>query len=266
MGTTMTTTIRNTGTMVVALAVAALTVPNAQAQDFEWRGGLDRGEVVEVHGVNGRVDAVPGTGSQVIVTAEMREGDEGSVDDVRIDVVEHAGGVVICAMYPNRPGRRENRCAPGDTRLGNYENNTRVDFRIEVPAGVDLVAGTVNGDVEVRRIEGDVKASTVNGDIDVESEGMAEASTVNGSIRASMGSDLAHDLRFKTVNGSVTVSLPAGADADVEAATVNGALESDFPLTIQGRFSNRRMRGTIGDGGHALRMETVNGSVTIRRI
>lgn len=264
MGTTMMTTIRGTGAMVVALAAAAVTVPSAQAQDFEWRGGLDRGEAVEVHGVNGRIDAVAGTGSQVIVTAEMRESDRGRMEDVRIDVVEHAGGVVICAMYPNRPGRRENRCAPGDARLGNYENNTRVDFRIEVPAGVDLVAGTVNGDVEVRRIDGDVKASTVNGDVDVESGGNAEASTVNGSIRASMGSDLAQDLRFKTVNGSVTVSLPAGANADVEAATVNGSLESDFPLTVQGRFANRRMRGTIGDGGHMLRMETVNGSITIR--
>lgn len=265
MGTTMMTTIRGTGTMVVALAAAAVTVPSAQAQDFEWRGGLDRGEAVEVHGVNGRIDAVAGDGRQVIVTAEMREGNKGRVDDVRIEVVEHAGGVVICAMYPNRAGRRENRCAPGDTRLGNYENNTRVDFRIEVPAGVDLVAGTVNGDIEVRRIHGDVKASTVNGDVDVESGGNAEASTVNGSIRASMGSDLAQDLRFKTVNGSVTVSLPAGANADVEAATVNGSLESDFPLTIQGRFANRRMRGTIGDGGHVLRMETVNGNITIRR-
>lgn len=266
METTMTTTIRSMGTTVVALAAAAAIAPNAPAQDFEWRGGLDRGEVVEVHGVNGRVDAVAGSGSQVIVTAEMREGKKGRVDDVRIEVVEHAGGVVICAMYPNRPGRRENRCAPGDTRLGNYENDTRVDFRIEVPAGVDLVAGTVNGDVEVRRIDGNVKASTVNGDVDVESGGSAEASTVNGSIRASMAADLAEDLRFKTVNGSVTVSLPSDANADVEAATVNGSLESDFPLTVRGRFSNRRMHGTIGDGGHALRMETVNGSVTIRRL
>lgn len=265
MGTKMTTTIRSTGATVVALAAAALTVPSAQAQDFEWRGGLDRGEAVEVHGVNGRIEAVAGDGSQVVVTAEMREGNRGRVEDVRIDVVEHAGVVVICAMYPTRPGRRENRCAPGDTRLGNYENSTRVDFRVEVPAGVNLVAGTVNGDVEVRRVGGDVKASTVNGDVDVESGGTAEASTVNGSIRASMGSDLAEDLRFNTVNGSVTVSLPAGANADVEAATVNGSLESDFPLTVQGRFSNRRMRGTIGDGGHALRMETVNGSITIRR-
>ena len=269
MGTTLRTKamsrMRCASVAAVALAAAAVGAPTAEAQDFEWRGGLDLGDAIEVHGVNGKIEAVGGTGRQVVVTAEMREGDEGRMEDVRIDVVEHAGGVVICAMYPTRPGRRENRCAPGDTRLDNYENNTRVNFRIEVPAGIDLVAGTVNGDVEVRRIDGDVKASTVNGDVEVEAGGNAEASTVNGSIRAAMASDLAEDLRFRTVNGSVTVSLPAGANADVEAATINGSLESDFPLTIQGRFSNRRMRGSIGDGGHALLLETVNGSITIRR-
>lgn len=247
------------------LTVMAATAPAAPAQDFEWRGGLDQGDAVEVHGVNGRIEAVAATGSQVVVTAAKREGNKGGMDDVTIEVVEHGGGVVICAMYPSRPGRRENRCAPGDSRLSNYENDTRVDFRIEVPTGVNLVAGTVNGDVEVRRIAGDVQASTVNGDVDVESGGNAQASTVNGSIRASMASDPADDLRFNTVNGSVTVSLPADANADVEAATVNGSLESDFPLTVQGRFSNRRMRGTIGDGGHLLKLETVNGSVRIRR-
>lgn len=258
-------TVRSAGAAAVTFAAATAAAPTAQAQDFEWRGGLDRGDAVEVHGVNGRIDAVAATGRQVVVTARMREGDKGRLEDVEIDVVEHAGGVVICAMYPTRPGKSKNRCAPGDTRLSNYENNTRVDFRIEVPAGIDLVAGTVNGDVEVRRVDGSVRASTVNGDVDVESGGNAEASTVNGSIRASMASDLESDLRFKTVNGSVTVSLPAGSNADVEAATINGSLESDFPLTVRGRFSNRRMRGTIGDGGHVLRLETVNGSVTIRR-
>lgn len=251
--------------VAAALTVAAMAAPALHAQDFEWRGGLDTGDAVEVRGVNGRIEAVAGSGRQVVVTAEKREGGKGSAEDVTFDVVEHAGGVTICAMYPNRPGRRENRCAPGDSRLSNYQNNTRVDFRVEVPAGVNLVVGTVNGDVDVRRVGGDVKASTVNGDVDIESGGNAEASTVNGSIRASMASDLAEDLRFNTVNGSVTVSLPAGANAEVEAATVNGSLESDFPLTIQGRFSNRRMRGTIGDGGHLLKLETVNGSVTIRR-
>lgn len=251
------------GGLLVALATTA--TPAAAQEDFRWSGGLERGDAVEVRNINGRIEAVGGSGGQVVVTAVKREGRKGDPEGVTFDVVEHSGGVTICAMYPSRPGKRENRCEPGDSHLGNYDNDTRVDFRIEVPEGVDLVVGTVNGDVDVRRVAGDVKASTVNGDVEVESGGNAEASTVNGSVRAAMAGDLESDLRFSTVNGSLEVSLPEGANADVEAATVNGSLQSDFPLTIRGRFSNHRMQGTIGDGGHRLRLETVNGGIRIRR-
>lgn len=250
---------------LVVLATAFAAPDGAAAQDFEWAGELDSGEEIEVRGINGRIEATSATGNRLRVTAEMREGRKGDVEDVSIEVVEHANGVTVCAMYPTRPGERENRCAPGDSRLNNHDNDTRVDFRIEVPAGVNLRAGTVNGDVHVRRVAGDVRASTVNGDVDMEAGGNAEGSTVNGSIRAAMAGDLRTDLKLNTVNGSVTVALPPGANAEVEAATVNGSLESDFPLTVQGRFSNRRMRGTIGEGGHRLLLETVNGGVAIRR-
>lgn len=249
---------------LTAAALLAVAEP-AAAQDFEWSGTLDRGDALEVRGINGEIEAVATSGRQVKVTALKREGRRGNAHDVTIEVVEHAGGVTICAMYPDKRGKRENRCAPGDSNVSNHDNDTRVDFRIEVPEGVDLDVGTVNGDVTVTRVAGDVRASTVNGDVDVESGGNAEASTVNGSIRATMGEDLKDDLRFSTVNGSVTVSLPARSNADVEASTVNGGMESDFPLTVRGRFSNRSMRGTIGDGGHRLRLNTVNGGITIRR-
>jgi len=251
-----------------ALVVGGLILATAapvSAQDFEWRGSVDRGDNIEIRGINGGIEAVAASGNQVLVTATKKEGHKGDVADVTIEVVEHAGGVLICAVYPNKRGKEENRCSPGDSHLSNHDNDTSVEFRVEVPAGVNLEVGTVNGEVDVRNLDGDVQASTVNGDVRVESEGTVEASTVNGSIVARMGQDLKSDLSFATVNGSVTVELPAGANADVSASTVTGGMESDFPLTIQGRFSNRRMSGKIGNGGHELDMSTVNGTIILRR-
>jgi hypothetical protein len=34
---------------------------------------------------------------------------------------------------------------------------------------------------------------------------------------------------------------------------------------VRGRFSARRFSGTIGSGGRHLRLETVNGSIRLRR-
>ncbi|HYY93881.1 MAG TPA: DUF4097 family beta strand repeat-containing protein, partial [Pyrinomonadaceae bacterium] len=66
-------------------------------------------------------------------------------------------------------------------------------------------------------------------------------------------------------NGSIDLTFPAGLNADFEAQTLNGQISTDFPLTVQGTFSRRHMSGTIGSGGRELRLETVNGSVRLRR-
>src|SRR5207244_4151435 len=68
-----------------------------------------------------------------------------------------------------------------------------------------------------------------------------------------------------TVNGGITLILPGKLDTDVRATTVNGDIETDWPLMITGRFSNRRIRGTIGAGGRALSLSTVNGEIRLKK-
>ena len=145
-------------------------------------------------------------------------------------------------------------------------NDVSVNFTVRVPAGVNFNGYTVNGKVSANNLSGDVEAKTVNGGINISTTGLARAQTVNGSITVVMGrADGADDIEFKTVNGSIEVSAPASLNARVEAKTLNGEITTDFPITVQGTFSRRRLSGTIGGGGRELRLETVNGSVQIRR-
>jgi hypothetical protein len=255
---------------VLGMAVAALVLPGAVLQgqaDFEWTGRLARGKTIQVWGITGDVLASTAPGDEVMVTAVKREGRRGNPDDVRIEVVEHDDGVTICALYPTGRRGRENEClAGGGGHNETRDNDTRVEFTVRVPAGVRFDAGTVNGDVEVRNLQSDTEVRTVNGGVDVSTSGYAEASTVNGSIDAVIGStSWPGHVDFRTVNGGITLELPAGAGADVEAETVNGDITSDFPLTVSGRFGPRRLRGTIGAGGPALSLQTVNGSIRIRK-
>lgn len=235
------------------------------ATDFRWSGRVAAGETLEIKGVNGSIEVAPADGDDVLVTAEAkaRRSDPGSV---RIERVEHAGGITFCAVYPTPEGRQENRCGPGSSgRMNTERNDVRVDFRVEVPEGVSFVGRTVNGDVEASGLRSDVTAVTVNGDVDVTTTGFAEAKTVNGSIDASMGSaDLREGVSFSTVNGSITLDLPDDIDADLDASWLNGGFESDIPLLLEGRMSRRSARGVLGDGGPRLELETVNGSIRIR--
>ncbi len=240
------------------------TTTQAQQGDFEWQGRLSSSQVVRIRGVNGPVRAMLASGSQVEVRAVKREGRRGNPADVRIEVVEHDGGVTICALYPSENEDRPNECrADGRGRNNVRNNDTKVEFTVRVPAGVKFVGRTVNGDVEAEGLESEVDAGTVNGDVTIATSSAAQAQTVNGNIMARLGSMLSADLEFETVNGQITVELPAGARADVRAATVNGRIETDFPLTVRGRWGPREMSGTIGGGGPELKLETVNGSIRL---
>jgi hypothetical protein len=237
-----------------------------QGNEFRWHEPLAAGRVIEIKGVNGNVEATPSSSGEVEVVA-VKSARRSNPEDVRIEVVRHSEGITICAVYPNADSRQPNTCEPGSHGHMNVRNNdTEVSFTVRVPSGVRFNGRTVNGRVEANNLTADVDATTVNGDVEVTTSGLASAKTVNGSITVVMGhADWSDDLVFKTVNGSIDVSMPASLSTEVEVKTLNGEISSDFPLTVRGTFSHRHMSGTIGGGGRSLQLETVNGSVNIRR-
>ncbi len=181
--------------------------------------------MIEIRGVNGDVRAEPATGNEVVVTA-VKRARRSDVDEVEIRVVEHDEGVTICAVYPSNRARR-NECRRGGGHNSVRDNDVNVRFTVHVPAGVVFRGHTVNGDVDVRRLESNVYAGTVN--------------------------------------GGITLEVPDGFGAELDARTVNGSFETDFPVTVSGRFNWRRFHGVIGDGGRGLELSTVNGSIRILR-
>lgn len=239
--------------------------PQRQGTEFRLREPLAAGRTLEVRGINGAVSAEPASGGEFEVVA-VKSARRSDPDEVRVEVVRHGDGVLICAVYPNTGGE-PNTCELNNSRSHVRDNDTTVNFTVRVPAGVNFRGSTVNGKVEAERLGADVDVKTVNGSINVSTTGLARAATVNGSITAVLGrADWPRGLEFKTVNGGIDLTLPASLSAQVEAKTLNGEITSDFPMTVTGAFSRRRLSGTIGGGGdRQLILETVNGSVQIRR-
>src|SRR6267143_1265964 len=107
---------------VAALAVLATDLsPALWADDFHWQGKVAAGATIEVKGVNGGIDAEPGSGSEVEVTA-VKRARRSNPDDAEIKVVEHSGGVTICSVYPSREGA-PNECKPGSGGRMNTRDN-----------------------------------------------------------------------------------------------------------------------------------------------
>lgn len=234
-------------------------------EDLHWSWAIAAGKTIEIKGVNGAVRARRAPGNRVDVRA-WKHARRSDPESVTIEFVEHAGGVTVCAVYPGGRWGDTNTCAPGEGgHMSVHNNDVVVDFEVLVPAGVGFTGRTVNGSIEAESLQGPVEAHTVNGHVEVSTSKHAEASTVNGSITARLGSAGADRLDFSTVNGSITLDLPGTLDADLQAATVNGAIETDYPVTVRGSISRHRIEGTLGKGGTRLRLETVNGSIRLRK-
>lgn len=252
---------------VAAVALVMVATPAAAQETWSWNGTVAPGRTLEVKGVNGQIRAVAAEGSEarVRVTKRSRRDD---TSEVRMVVLEHSGGVTICAVYPHQRNREPNECAIGSGGRNSVQNNdVSVEWEVQVPRGVNFTGRTVNGGVQATGMTGTTIARTVNGRIDLSTTGIAQAATVNGSIDATLGrSDWNDEIAFRSTNGSVVVAFTTDLNAEVQAGTVTGSIETDFPLEVRGRFMNRRLSGTVGSGGgRTLSIETTNGRIELRR-
>lgn len=231
------------------------------AEEFDWSGVVAPGDAIEIKNISGNVRASFTSGNEVLVHA-TKTGQESDPASVTIEVVRHAEGVTICAVYPDVPGQVPNECLPGlQGNMSVRDNDVKVEFAVSVPAGVEFVGRVLSGDVLAEGLESDVFASAIAGDVTVTTTGVAEASTVQGSLDVVIGrADPHRDLTFRTIQGNVTVRIPVNTNAEVLATTTYGAIASEFHL--QG--TRYRKSGTLGNGGPMLTLTAIDGNVNLR--
>ena len=269
--------------LLIAPALGAQQEYGRNSDVWRWDGRVDAGRWMNVFNVNGTVDFAPSADNMVHLVAEKRSNGR-EMDDIHYEVVQAGGNVTICAIWNN-----SSRCEDGGVQSfhhdGNNENHSNVKITVQVPRSVKVGAHSVNGGVSVREVgaevransvnggvrvlnaTGPVKATTVNGGVDVTTTtGPVTAETVNGNVDARMASLQGdEDMMFKTVNGSVSIYVPARFDGTFRFDTVHGGIDSDFPMTLSGRWGPRHAAGTIGNGGRDIRASSVNGSISLRK-
>lgn len=296
---------------VLAVILAAFTIgaplPVSRVTDEPstpvFNGPVAQGAWFRIRTPKGEIEVREASGRNVVVTATKSSDWRGN-DDVTFEVRRDGANVTICAIWP-----RTTRCdAKGydfdyDNRSHNDRDIGKVDFLVELPKGIKLVAatgnGTVevrntgsevvassgngevtvvgaggrvtatsgNGDLEVKDARGDVEARTGNGDIEVStSAGPVSARTGNGRIDVDMSSLKGDDdMDFSTGNGSIEVSFPSNLSAVVETNVPSRNVETDFPIEMASRWSSSHISGKIGSGGRRIRFSTGNGHVRIKK-
>lgn len=255
--------------LAAALSVATLVAAPAAvaAQDYHFSKQLAQGARLEVENINGPIDVTRATGriAEVTVTKIVKEGDGALVKAI----MEQTGdGMRVCTIYLySDPGRTTCNGSDHDNRRDSRGRN-RLDvemrYSVKVPAGALLTVDDVNGNITVTGADVESKVTTVNGDIRFDGMGAATLETVNGKIVGSFTrAAWEGTMDVQTVNGSVELTFPADLSANVSGETVNGRVNSDFPITIEKGFGPKSFSGHIGSGGRRLKIETVNGAISI---
>jgi len=244
--------------------LAGPAAPGDKAAVWTWTGKVAPQQSVWLKNVNGDVAVEPAVGDSVAVVVK-KSGRRSQLRGVRLVAVP-GDGVTICALWQSG---RSHCGAEGDYEAGSLRRNSvRVQFTVRVPRGVKVDAFTVNGDVTIAGASAPIKAQTVNGAINAQtSAGPVEVKNVNGSVHAVIsGFAEPGNVEVKTVNGAVTLELPAKLNATLEATTLAGSVDTDFPLTASQGILPRRFRGTVGTGGRTILVETLHGSIQVRKL
>ena len=241
-------------TVLLAVSCAGL---GAEVNDFEWRGSIAKGRLIEIRGINGDIRAEPSPTGEVEVVAKMVK-EEGAESAINVQFVPNDNGVTFCAIR-----RGESACTPIDKPGG---PGARIDYIVRVPEGVNFLGRTVNGGVEADLLESNVEAYTVNGKVRISTLGSAQARTVNGSITASLLNPFwSKPPQFTTVNGGIVLSLPANADTSLRAETRNGKITTDL-RALKGKVTDNSVNGRLGAGKcGSLTIKTVNGTIQLKR-
>lgn len=237
-----------------------------RAEPWNYVTPLAAQRTLWLRNLNGSITVDSVAGQKVEILAE-RTFKRSPADSVRIVTTESERGLTVCAVWPGNSAE----CGPNggySLKGGSHGNDVAVVFTVRLPRGVKLDASTVNGDVQVNGASAPVSAVTVNGDVSVETgAGPVHAVTVNGDVNATMrGFADPGDVSLTTVHGDAVLTLPDNVDAVVSGNTVAGDISSDYPLAVSGKFASHTVAGTLGKGGRHVKVTTVTGDVTLRKV
>jgi DUF4097 and DUF4098 domain-containing protein YvlB len=250
------------------IPVVALRADIREDRTYHETCGWKAGTTVTVENVNGNITVEAWDKDSVDATAEVefRGRRERYVEDVieetSFRVEKTAAGIRVRLSRPHSDDGSDfwGWLFGGGTRV-----QVNAQMRIRVPAAAELEAETTNGNCEVRGVRGGLNIGSTNGTVEAEETGGAvDASSTNGDVRVTVAAMPAVGrLNCRTTNGSVHLSIPGKIDADVELSTTNGRVKSSYPITMEGGFSGKHIRGRIGKGGGLIRCSTTNGNVDV---
>lgn len=244
-----------------AQPAAATIVQGDEREKFEQSYPLTPNGRVSVSNVNGSIVVESWDRAEVKLEATKIADTKEALADVELRIDSRADSFSVEADY--------NSWRRGGDKGWKNKGRLEVQFKLSVPRGAVLdEIETVNGSVTVSNFTNITKVSAVNGNVSASNlRGSAYLETVNGEVLADFDRlETGSRISLETVNGKVNLVLPSDVNVMLRADTLNGDIKNDFGLPVRkGKYVGRDLYGKIGSGDVQVKLESVNGPLTIQR-
>jgi hypothetical protein len=282
-------TMKRANVVVASIAVWLWATPSILGQADPSRTSVplsdpSRPATIRVNLFQGAITVKASSGNEVVVVTSgerVRGGDQ----------PPEASGLRRLSPPSGTHVEEENNVVSiGATRL------TDVDVEVQVPARANLALRTMNGQVLVEGVDGDIEATSMNGTITLTGVGGAVvAHGMNGKVVAVLKQVAPQKpMAFTSMNGTVDVTLPAAVGANLKLRSDRGEIYTDFDVQLQqppvanppvpapspapapavknGRARSRAevrldttIQGSVNGGGPEFELRTFNGNIYLRK-
>ena len=246
-------------------------------------------QALRIDARNGSISIAPNEAEEVQIHARIHGPDRERVDAAVVRAErEKDGSLHIWAQWPTERKSNEGvsfsilipatagihaESSNGSISItdlaGPYDLNTS-NGTIQVMRAIgDVRADTSNGPITINGTPGKVYADTSNGDISVSGvSGPVAADTSNGNIEVALIDTNPGPVDADTSNGSITIAVGPAFDGSMIADTSNGKVRfGPFPEGYRAEVTKAEkdlVRATFGPSSHRSRLDTSNGTITVR--
>lgn len=129
-------------------------------------------------------------------------------------------------------------------------NNSRVDYRIKVPARMVAKASTVSGDLTIQGIEG-LEGKVVSGSINAQVASWIRVKAISGDMDISLET-LTENSSLEAMSGNIVLTLGKEFGGNIDTQTVSGATH----------WMNSGPRWK--EGAYSLKIKSISGDITLK--
>jgi DUF4097 and DUF4098 domain-containing protein YvlB len=241
--------------VVLNVALARAADDTVVTEEFHHTYPLTANGRIELANINGAVHIAAWDQNEVKVDAVKRAHTEARLKDADIRVESNPDSISIQTHYREQ-----------DEGWHRGEDNpATVEYTLTVPRNARLdEIKLINGGLDVSGVAGDVHASCINGKLTARGlSARVRLATINGPLDANFD-HVPAEVEISSINGPLDLTMPSDAKVNIEAVTVHGGIDNDFGLhTNDHRYVGHDMRGELGGGGIAIRLNNVNGPIHV---